>query len=342
MERIIKHYDKGERIYPIYIDIGLTKFCNAKCAYCYGERQVKTGDMIERKALIKLLIECPQIGIKSMSFTGYGEPTLNPAMYDAMTAGARGGLDIGVATNGIAIDDEKIKVMLENSVWIRFNLSAVNREVYYKIHGVDKWDVVKRNIERTTEIKKSLGLNTTIGLQMVLIPDALGQVIPEAVFAKQIEADYFVIKQYSNPEDCPEMSQFDLNWYDNQEVLGILREAESMSDNFTSIVPKYNMIKTKGKRPYDRCVDVPLIFQISGNGKCYPCGYLFNDDRYLYGDIHQQSIKEILDSERYWTIVEKLKNDFNVHTECVGCCRHDSTNKFMWEYLHPPSHINFI
>lgn len=341
MDRVIAHYDKGERVYPIYIDIGLTKFCNIKCEYCYGIYQKKSNELIARDILINLLADAPKIGIKSMSLTGDGEPTLNPAMYDAIIAGKTNGLDIGIATNGVLLDDNKIRVMLENSVWIRFNLSAVNSAGYKKIHGIDYWEKVKANIERTVELRNKLNLKTTVGLQMVLMPDALGQVIPEANFAIETGVDYFVIKQFSDPA-CEAMSRFNLAWYDNQEVLDVLRRAESMSTEETAIIPKYKMIEDRGRRIYDHCVDAPLIFQISGNGKCYPCGYLFNNDKYMYGDLHKQSLREILDSEHYWSIIKKLQTEFNVHKDCTGCCRHSSTNEFVWKYINKPSHINFI
>ena len=138
------------------------------------------------------------------------------------------------------------------------------------------------------------------------------------------------------------MSRFDLNWYDSYTVITELRKVQQMSTSKTQIIPKWNRIGSKGKRPYDKCVDCALIFQISGSSKCYPCGYLFNNEKYCYGDLKKQSLKDILDSKRYWDIIKYMRYDFDVHKDCEGCCRHDSTNEFIWGYLNPPNHINFI
>lgn len=341
MDRVYDHYRDGKRIYPLHIDIGATKKCNAKCVYCYGIFQKMSGDTIPGDALVRLFQDAPKLGVKSLTLTGDGEPTLNPAVYQAVSRGKAGGLDIGFATNGIALTPEKIEVLLKSCTWLRFNLSAVSRDAYKTIHGVDLWGKVQANIIDAMNIKRGLNLPCTVGLQMVLIPDALHQVIPEAEFAVDNELDYFVIKQFSDP-GCEEMSQFALDWYDNPTVMGTLKVAQKLSTDKTKIVPKYDMIHSKGVRKYDNCVDCPLIFQISGSGKCYPCGYLFGDERYCYGDLHHQTLKEILDSDNYWQIVKFMREKFDVHHMCRGCCRHDFTNKFIWDYLHPPEHINFI
>lgn len=341
MERVYAHYRDDKRIYPLHIDIGATKACNAKCVYCYGTFQKMTGDIIPQPIIKALFQDAPKLGIKSLTLTGDGEPTINPGVYEAVSLGKRGGLDIGFATNGISLSSDQIEVLLQSCTWLRFNLSAVSRDAYKAIHGVDLWERVQANIEKTIDIKKKINSNCTIGLQMVLIPEALPEVIPEAMFAIANGLDYFVIKQFSDP-GCKEMSRFTLGWYDNQEVMRTLKLAESLSNEYTKIVPKWDMIHSKGVRKYDHCVDCPLIFQISGNSKCYPCGYLFGDERYCYGDLRKNSLKEILDSERYWSIISHMRNEFDVHRSCSGCCRHDFTNAFIWNYLHPPEHINFI
>lgn len=341
MDRVYDHFRDGKRIYPLHIDLGATKACNAKCVYCYGIFQNMAGDIMPKESLLNIFDTAPGLGIKSITVTGDGEPTLNPAMYEALVLGKSKGLDIGFATNGIALNMNKIRVLLESCVWVRFNLSAVHSESYHKIHGVNEWGRVRQNIEQMVQMKSIIKSNCTIGFQMVLIPDALDEVIPEAKMAVALGVDYFVIKQFSDP-GCKEMSQFSLDWYDNPGVMDILKQAEALSNDTTKIVPKYDMIHSKGIRQYDRCVDCALLFQISGSSKCYPCGYLFGDDRYCYGDLKINTLKEILDSEQYWSVVKYMREDFNVHTQCQGCCRHDFCNKFIWDYLHKPEHISFI
>jgi len=248
---------------------------------------------------------------------------------------------VGFATNGIALDKEKLAILLDSCTWIRFNLSAHDDSNYRRIHGFPGWQTVSRNIGDAVTLKIARGSTCTIGLQMVLIPQCLHSVIPEAELAKFWGVDYFVIKQFSDP-GCKEMSQFDLAKYDSAEVKTILDKAEGMSTDRTKIIAKRKMMAWKGKRPYDRCLDCPLIFQVSGNSRCYPCGFLFNNEKYCYGDLKKNTLREILDSPRYWEVIRVMAEEFDVHKDCSGACRHDFCNEFIWNYVHPPEHLNFI
>lgn len=340
MPRVIEHYTHGKRIAPIMIDAGITKICNIKCEFCYGIHQKMTGTMIPRDALLKLFTEAPGVGIKAISIVGDGEPTLNPAMTDAIKAGALSGLDMAVATNGVQMPDPMLGEIIPRLTWLRFNLSAVD-EGYAIVHGAPVWDKVKANIEKAVWVRNFTGAKCTIGLQMVLTEHAFEYVTREAKFAIDAGVDYFVVKQCSDPKNAKMVVPV-AEWFDKPEVVNILKDAEFMSTDKTKIIVKFAAMATRYRRPYNHCLDVPLLFQMSGDGKCYPCGYLFGDERYCYGDITKQSIGEILESDQYWSVIEHMKTKFNVHTECAGHCRHQSTNQFIHNFINKPEHLNFI
>lgn len=346
MDRVIDYYDKGKKVAPLLINIGATKMCNANCIYCYGTFQGKDQrSSIDRKPLLKLFKDAPKLGVKAIEIIGDGEPTLNPHIYDAMNLGKKGGLDMAFSTNGVLLNtDEKIDCVLRNCTWMRFNLSAGTSEGYRKIHRIPAFDIVVKNIRRAVEIKRKKGYTCDIGLQAVYVPGLMDkEMIEESKLAINLGVDYFLIKQCSLPDDNSVCDvSFDVNDYEKPEIIEVLKKCESMSTNDTSIVVKWEFMKIGKRRPYDRCVDVPLLFQVSGNGKCYPCGYLFGNEEFCYGDLNEQSLGEILKSDRYWKIVDRMINNFNVHKECAGCCRHDKINEFIWDYIHKPSGVNFI
>ena len=339
----VKDMLAGKRIAPILMDIGATKKCQSRCSYCYGTYQKKSNDVIPGDVLVRLLSDAGPLGVKAITFTGDGEPTLNPAIYDAVETGARGGLDIGFATNGIAIDDKQNERFINHLQWLRYNLSAATPEVYGKVHGGsgDTFDRIVSNVKKSVELKRKKNVSCTIGLQMVLIPDCIDEVLPEAEMALELGVDYFVIKQFSDPGKVIPV-RYDQSVIESDAWTTILKAAEDMSTDETQVIVKWPHLQRKGKKPYDRCVDCALLFQVSGNSKCYPCGYLFNKPEYCYGDLKKQTLGEILESERYWQIVRYMAEEFDVHKSCIGACRHDETNIFIWNYMHPPDHINHI
>lgn len=348
MNRIIKHYDEGERISPIHVDMGISKFCNSACVYCYGKFQnLQKGVYIQREALLNFMKDAGKVGVKSISIIGDGEPTCNPNFYEALYVGKKAGLSLATSTNGALLDTpEKRKAILENCEWMKFTFGAGTREGYKKIHQRDDYDKVINNIKAMLKERKELNSKCEIGMHTIFIPTLMSkEIIEEAKLAIRLGVDYFLIKQCCLPDKGQSgMMQFDLNDYDKPEIQEALKEAESLSTNKTQIIVKWGLIDMKGQKTYKGCPAIPLLLQISGNGDVYPCGHMFGDKKeflkYKMGNLHKDRFKDIIKSDRYWKIIKQMRYNFNVK-DCGGC-RHDRLNEFVDEYLDKPLGVNFI
>jgi radical SAM protein with 4Fe4S-binding SPASM domain len=372
--KLLYHQDKlqdfldNKRISPIHMDIGIHKACNIRCIYCYGIKQKPSREFITEDNLLLLAEDAADAGIRSIAVVGDGEPTLNKGLYSFVQEAKMNKLDVAVATNGLLLNEGLIRILTSSLVWLRFNISAASRESYAKVHGTkaSNYDKFVSVIKDTVNNRNKC----TIGLQMVLIPECFDQVIPLAEAAVRWGVDYLVIKQYSDGGTGMPM-HFDMDSYTR--VTRDLEVAESMSNERTTIVVKWHAMCdskaiTKDKTwDFDRCIDLPFIFQISGNGGCYPCGYMFGNKRYCYGNVNRTRLKDILDSRRYWNIVKKVANT-DLRRLCTGQCRHAESLRFMdrlvkryngslsnalidmcgsaeqYERLlaNPPEHVNFI
>lgn len=353
--KLIYHLDrvlawlKGERIPPIHIDMGITKFCNIGCIYCMGVLQgMNKGAMIRRDALLRFIDDCGRLGVRSIGIIGDGEPTLNPAFYDAIVRAKKAGIDTGVATNGILLDMGRANDVLSNSTFIRFNLSSAEPDNFKKIHQANSknFEALIEKISGFVKLKKQNQYTCTIGLQMVLIPENFNQVIKLARLGAKLKVDYLQIKQCSDTE----YKELGINQRDYKNVLKDLKEAEKLSNNDYSVIVKWNKINIFGKteiyergfRKYDICYGTPFLGQVSGNGKVYPCGPFFGKERFCMGDIHKESYYDIVKSDRYWKVHQDIIDNIDVHHDCTVGCRQDYINKFLWNLKNPPEHINFI
>ena len=111
----IAAWQNGERFAPIHIDMGLTKFCNTACLYCYAVIQnMSKGTMIGQDSLLRFIEDCGRLEVRSIGFIGDGEPTLNPAVYDAAVLAGKQGIDLSMATNGILLDMDRAHDLLKN------------------------------------------------------------------------------------------------------------------------------------------------------------------------------------------------------------------------------------
>lgn len=349
MDRVSALFDKGERVAPVHIDTGIAKFCNVRCVFCYGKYQDLKPVFINREALLNYVDDAAEIGVRSVGFIGDGEPTCNPAVYEALRRGKANGLDMAISTNGVLVDtEEKCIDILESCTWMRFCISAGTKEGYKKIHGVDKFDKVVENIKRIVRLKKERGYACDVGMQAVFVPTLMvEEMYEESKLAIDLGVDYLVIKQCSLPDAGESgMAQFNPEMYDDSRIIAALQGCEALSTEATIIVPKWTIMALKGRKPYNSCASIPLISEISGNGDWFPCGYMFGDKPhfadYKFGNIQEQRLRDIFYSERYWQICQQMRENFDVHTRCKGSCRQDRTNEFCCNYLNKPSGINFI
>lgn len=349
MDRVMAHFDRGERVAPIHLDVGIAKFCNVACVFCYGKFQNIQPVYISRDALLQTVSDAAEIGVRSIAFIGDGEPTMNPALYDALTLGKSLGLSMAISTNGALVDnDEKRKAILESCEWMRFCFSAGTREGYRAVHGKDYFDKVTKNISDIVAYKKEHGLSCEIGMQSVFVPTTMKEeMLEESKLAVALGVDYFVIKQCSLPDGGESgMATFDLNEYDSEETNSVLRQCEEQSTDKTDVIVKWNIMKQKGSRPYKGCPSLPFILEMSGNGDFFPCGHMFGGkvqfEKYKLGNVHETRLRDIFNSEHYWNVISEMRNNFNVQEQCKGACRQDMTNQFCWQYLNKPHNINFI
>jgi molybdenum cofactor biosynthesis enzyme MoaA len=340
----VNEWLNGKRIVPIHIDVGLSKGCNIKCHYCFGELQGNIygkgkNKHFPREDLLNYMKSAGEVGVRSMAIIGEAEPTLNPALNEAIIIGADAGVDIALGTNGILFEPEK--EVLEKLIWLRYNLSAASEDSYRRLHGSHEFDKVIKNISESVRIKEKHNLNTTIGLQMVLTPKDVDEAIPLAELGKKLGVDYLVIKQ------CSDTLESKLGVYNKLEknkkrYSEVLLEAEQMSSEKYEVIVKWNKIMDT-KQDYKQCLGVPFLLYSSGDGKIFPCGQFFNEehwDEFLMGDLTKQSFKEIIESKRYWQVVDYVKN--MGMDKCYVGCRTDKINSFLWKVKHKPQHINFI
>lgn len=342
----VNDWTGGKRISPIHIDVGLSKGCNINCEYCFGSLQGNTykegmKNYFPREALLNYMESAGKAGVRSMAFIGEGEPLLNPNVYDAIALGKKSGVDISLGTNGILFDKgEKGRRALSHLSWIRFNISAATEESYERVHRSKSFAKAIESIKFCVDTKKADRLDVTIGLQMVLTPSNVDQVVLLAKLGKELGVDYFVVKQ------CSDTTDSELGIYENLSLYATyeneLKLAESISDEEYNVIIKWKQINNEGFRCYKKCLGAPFLLYSSGDGKLFPCGMFFEEksDEFILGDLTKNTFEEIINSDRYWAVMEKMKA-IDVIT-CYSNCKTHSINEFLWKISNVPPHVNFI
>ncbi|MFA6583400.1 MAG: radical SAM protein [Elusimicrobiaceae bacterium] len=350
----LEAWQRGERIAPITIDCALTRSCTYKCVYCYGQLQDNDIKRMTKDVIFRFLDDAAEIGVKAVSFVSDGESTCSPHLYEAIVKGKSNNLDMALGTNGYLLQDDKLREIMPCLTYLRFNISAGEPARYKEIMGCPDggYEKVIGTVKKCVEIKRAYNLKTTIGLQMVLMPQFADQIIPLAKLGRDLGVDYLVIKHCSDDETGSLHVDYD-KYFDLEPLL---KQAEAMSTPDYLVSVKWSKILSGGKRCYSKCFGPPFILQMSGSGLVAPCGMLFNSkySKYHIGNIADTPFKELWQSDRYWEVMKLIASDqFDARTMCGTLCLQHKVNEFLWDIKEmkkpipvtegkKPEHMNFI
>jgi MoaA/NifB/PqqE/SkfB family radical SAM enzyme len=357
MDRV-NAWEAGERIAPVSVDMSLTRACGAMCSFCYAMMQESQArSSIKTSSALSLLDDFSTIGIRSVSLVSDGESTLSKAYVPFIQHAAELGIDVGNATNAWEWEPDKIEQVLPYLTWVRFTVAAGRPESYASImykgpEHTEVFDRAIKHIKYAVDLKKRKGLSVTLGIQMVLMPHLKDEIIPFAQLGLDLGVDYAVIKHCSDDEQ--HTLGIDYSQYDS--LHDLLIEAESMSNEQTKIIVKWDKIKDGDKPSYSRFYGPQFLLQISGSGLVAPSGMFFNArySKLHIGNFTEERFIDIWKSERYWRAMNYLASpSFDAqtmmgtlpiqHYVSVALDNHAKGIQRMQSGIEPkPLHVNFL
>ncbi len=336
-ERVVEWLEHGD-CYPIYIEISPSGMCNHRCIFCALEYTEYKNPFLDTNLLVRRLEEMSELGVKAVMFAGEGEPLLHSAITTIIAAARSAGLDVSVTTNGVLIPN-KWYALLDNCTWIRLSIDAGTRETYSNIHmtPASDFDRVIYNLTRLVEVRALEGYKCTIGAQLLLLRKNVAEVFTLGDKLREIGIDYLSIKPYSQHP----LSSNKVEASSNKFAFKVQREALQglETEKFKVIYREQAMKRVGTSRSYEQCLGLPFFCYISSLGEVYPCSTFLGKPEYIYGNIYNNTFKEIWSSDKRRQVIELINKDM------LGCrenCRLDPINQYLRELKHPDSHVNFI
>ena len=306
----VEAWEAGERIAPVSVDMSLTRACGAMCSFCYAMMQESQArSSIKVSNALNLLDDFSAIGIRSVSLVSDGESTLSKAYVPFIQHASELGIDVGNATNGWEWGPEKIEQVLPHLTWVRFTVAAGRPNSYASImyKGPEHTEVFDRAMEHiryAVALKKRNNLSVTLGIQMVLMPHLKDEILPFAQLGLELGVDYAVIKHCSDDEQ----HTLGIDYSQYESLHDLLVQAESMSNDTTKVIVKWDKIKDGDKPSYKRFYGPQFLLQISGSGLVAPSGMFFNArySKLHIGNFTEERFIDIWKSERYWRAMNYL------------------------------------
>ena len=112
----------GHRVIPNHLQLNITNKCNLKCKFCScADRDL--SQWLTKEKILSELSKFRDLGGKSVTIAGGGDPTVHPDFDEIIGAIHSLGIHIGLVTNGIRL----IKFSnLHKLTWCRISLSYCN------------------------------------------------------------------------------------------------------------------------------------------------------------------------------------------------------------------------
>ena len=335
LDRVLA-WERGEEVYPIYVEISPVDRCNHSCTFCALDFARKGENELSSAVLKRTIKEMASLGVKSIMFAGEGEPLLHPNLANLVNFTAEQGIDVAITTNGTQLTDKFINDCLHNITWIKFSVNAGDVRTYAKIHRCSEvqWKRVWENIRKVIEARGEAEENkTTVGIQSILLPDNAHTMATLAYKARKARVDYFVVKPYSHNPASVTREYVDLVYGDRfdkyMEALGMWE-----GEGFKVIARSCEQ-----GRSYERCLSVPYFWAyVMASGDVYGCSAHLENKKFHYGNIGGDSFRYIWDNRGLKGF--KMKS-FDI-AQCRKNCRMDKINQYLWELKNPCEHRNFI
>lgn len=326
--------------YPLYMEVSPVGSCNHRCTFCAYDYIGYPNRKLDKNVFLKFIDDVSSKGMKSILYAGEGEPLMHPDIGEFITYTKNKGIDVGLFTNGELLEKRLNEKIFHSLTFIRFSVNAGDEKTYFEIHKKNVFNKIINNIRYCVKLKNEHNLDTTLGMQFVLLPENIKSVENIVKIASQIGVDYIAIKpfvQQSDKQFYQMRRQFKLN-----ELEELFTKLETYSHDTFTVTARVNAFENYGKREYKNCLGCAFTTVLNSAGELASCLPYWDKKEFIYGNINKESFNHIWNGEKRKKIKFHLENTLDVKT-CPPNCRPNVINNYLYELKKPKiSHINFI
>jgi cyclic pyranopterin phosphate synthase len=333
---------EGKVIYPLYIEISPAGSCNHRCIFCAYDFAGYKPNFLNTSILKSRLSEMASLGVKSILYSGEGEPLLHKDIAAIINHTGTAGIDTALATNGVLLDRAMADLILGRLSWLKISINAGTKKTYAWIHRTSPadFDLVLRNLSYAAKLKRQKKYECAIGMQILLLPENSKEIVTLARKAKDIGVDYVVVKPYSQHPLSVTTRYKDIKY---AHYLKLADKLRVFQDKKFDVIFRMAAMKKwdDGGHPYKHCYALPFWAHIDSAGNILGCPMYLGDKRFICGNIYKSTFKQVWQGARRKNLQKFAQNKLDI-SQCRVNCRMDEVNRYLWELKNPSAHVNFI
>lgn len=296
-------WQRGEVAPPVTVEWDLSNRCPLDCPACHcghlrsmgpwSERETgglyeHAGDLADADLVTHGLTEMADAGVKSVVWSGGGEPLMHPRWPDLMAHAAQLELEQGVYTSGITLSDVQAKRLGELARWVVFSMDAADEARYTADKGVSAttWAKLLRHIRLMADVGKA-----TVGVSYLLREDTWAQAEEMLLLARGLGATYATFRPLIETDpDHPDVCITDRRWI--TKAAPLLRMLAKEPDVELD-VPRFEAYRDWTGRSYDTCYGIVLSTVVTPDGRMWDCCQRRGEPGSCLGDLRTESFATI-------------------------------------------------
>ena len=327
----LKSIVEGEITYPISCEVDVSNYCNHSCIWCInGKFRKREKTMWEKDKLLDVFNQLSEAGVKSVTFTGGGEPLIHPDISLFLRFVRERGMQTAIVTNGGLLDKDKAQAIMDTCEFIRFSLDAGEEKTYSRVHRATR-NTIKDILFWISYLREKTSMNFVIGVAYIVHPYNYQEIETAAMLSREAGASYIQIRPVF-------MRGMKLATRILNEVNKQVYAAMKLQNEFFKVIPRldrFREIESIG-RNYDECLGHNLLGVIAANGKMYICCQLRGNEKYCMGDLYKHTFKQIWNSEKRKEAIKKINLN-----RCPPC-RYRGYNEILSYLKGEKLHENFL
>jgi MoaA/NifB/PqqE/SkfB family radical SAM enzyme len=327
---------------PLQVRIKPTNICNHSCSYCaYRNEKLQLGkdmqvkDFIAREKMLEIIDDLAEIGVKSITFSGGGDPFCYPYLHDSAERLSRTHIKFAALTNGSRLRGKVAEIFAHHATWLRISMDGWDDASYARYRKVPEGEFSKvlDNIENF----KKLGGKCHLGVSIVVDQDNSHHLYNLIKELKRIGVDSVKVSPCIVSNEGRDNNLYHEKIFDIVKVQ-TSRAIKDFGEPCFHIYDSYHVQLETFSKNYHWCPYLQIVPVIGADLNVYPChDKAYNLDGGLMGSIVNQRFCELWfsDKRRFFKI------DPSKH--CNHHCVCNSGNLMISEYLNvDKAHKEFV
>lgn len=325
---------------PINVEIDLSNRCSLGCEWCHFAythtrgpltgtpkplEAIPGGDLMDTDLALSIIDQFAQAGVRSVTWTGGGEPTLHPDFNQII---AYTPIPQGLYTHGGHITEARAALLKQTLTFAYVSLDAANATAYKRDKGVDRFQVACDGIELLAKAEGS----ATVGVGFLVTKKNWRDAEAATRLALDLGADYIQFRPtILYEQETPDAPNENTGWLGDA-----LETLETVAKRYGQVVlldrDRFRMYQTWAGHGYEDCWWSGLQTCVTPNGKVWTCVNKREHHGAQIGDLSTETFTAIWRRHR----IAKVTGD------CRVMCRGHIPNVALNEILTDRPHKAFV